>query len=62
MTIFESFNVESVHSVRTLAVFKILNNLYSSALKFLFIQTHATSYSFYSVLLYTVKEKGGKPD
>ncbi len=32
---------------------------YSFALGFLFIQTHATSYSFYSVLLYTVKEKGG---
>ncbi len=26
------------------------------------MQTHATSYNFYSVLLYTVKEKGGKPD
>jgi hypothetical protein len=26
------------------------------------LQTHATSYSFYGTLLYTVKEKGGKPD
>jgi hypothetical protein len=25
------------------------------------IQNHATSHSFYSALLYTVKEKGGKP-
>jgi hypothetical protein len=25
-------------------------------------QTHATSYSLYSALLYTLKEKGGKPD
>jgi hypothetical protein len=24
------------------------------------LQTHATSYSFYSALLYTVKEKGGE--
>ncbi len=34
----------------------------SFALRCIFLQTHATSYSFYSVLLYTVKEKGGKPD
>ncbi len=32
------------------------------ALRFLFLQTHKTSYSFQSVLLYTVKEKWGKPD
>jgi hypothetical protein len=25
------------------------------------LQTHATSYSFYSALVYTVKQKGGKP-
>jgi hypothetical protein len=31
-------------------------------LRFIFLQTHATSYSFYSSLLYTAKEKGGKPD
>jgi hypothetical protein len=31
-------------------------------LRFLFLQTHATSYSFCSPFLYTVKEKGGKPD
>jgi hypothetical protein len=35
---------------------------YSFALRFIFLQTHATSYSFYSKLLNTVKEKGGKPD
>ncbi len=42
---------------------------YSFALRFLIIQTHATSYDFYrSVVLvvelpmYAVKEKGGKPD
>ncbi len=32
------------------------------ALRFTFLQTHATSYSFYSALLYTVIGKGGKPD
>jgi hypothetical protein len=32
------------------------------ALRFLFLQNHATSFSFYRALLYTVKEKGGKPD
>ncbi len=40
----------------------IQSNLYSFALRFLFLQTRATSYSFYSALLYTVKEKRGKPD
>jgi hypothetical protein len=37
----------------------IQSHLYSFALRFLFLQTHATSYSFKSALLYTVKEKGG---
>jgi len=36
--------------------------LYSFALRFLFLQTHATSYRFNSSVTYTVKEKGGKPD
>ncbi len=40
----------------------IHSHLYSFALRFLFLQTHATSYSFFSSLLYTVQEKGGKPD
>ncbi len=31
--------------------------LYSFALRFLFFQTHATSYSFNNSLLYTVMEK-----
>jgi hypothetical protein len=31
-------------------------------LEILFLKTHATSCSFFSALLYTVKEKGGKPD
>jgi hypothetical protein len=39
----------------------IHSHLYSFALRFLFLQTHAISYSLYS-LLYNVKEKGGKPD
>ncbi len=37
------------------------SHLYSFASRFLFLQTHATSYSFNSALLYTVKEKVGKP-
>jgi hypothetical protein len=40
----------------------IQGHLYSLALRFLFLQTHTTSYSFYSKLLYTVNEKGGKPE
>jgi hypothetical protein len=41
----------------------LFSHLYSFALRFIFLQTHATSYSFYSaVILFTVKEKGGKPD
>jgi hypothetical protein len=36
--------------------------LYSFALRFLFLQTHATSYSFCSALVYTLKEKVGKPE
>jgi hypothetical protein len=37
---------------------------YSIALRFIFLQTHATSYYFYSsiTVLYTVKKKGGKPN
>jgi hypothetical protein len=40
----------------------IQSHLYSYSLRLLFLQTHATSYSFYSALVYTVTEKGGKPD
>jgi hypothetical protein len=42
----------------------IHSHFYIFALRFLFLQTHATSYSFSSsvTVLYTVKEKGGKPD
>jgi hypothetical protein len=38
----------------------IQSHPYSFALKFLFLQTHATSYGFHSE--YTEKEKGEKPD
>jgi hypothetical protein len=41
-------------------LFVIHSHLYSFALRFLFLQTHATSYYFYSNV--TVKEKGGKPE
>jgi hypothetical protein len=37
----------------------IHSHLYSFALRFIFLQTHTTSYSFLQ-LLYTAKEKGGK--
>jgi hypothetical protein len=40
----------------------VQSHFHSLALRFLFLQTHATSYSFCSKLLYTIKEKGGKPD
>jgi hypothetical protein len=46
---------------KVLRVFLLAIQLYSFSLRFLFL-ANATSYSFYSVLLYTVKEKGGKPD
>ncbi len=35
---------------------------HSFSLRLLFLKTHATSCSFFSALLYTVKEKGRKPD
>jgi hypothetical protein len=39
------------------------SHLYIFALRSLFLQTHATSNSFYSsVIVYIVKEKGRKPD
>jgi hypothetical protein len=40
----------------------MLSHLYSFALRFILLQTHATSYSFYNAFLYAVKEKGRKPD
>jgi hypothetical protein len=45
----------------------IHSHLYNFALRFLFLQTHATSYIFLqtyttSFCKYTVKEKGGKPE
>jgi hypothetical protein len=41
----------------------IHSHRYSFALRFLFLQTHATSYSFYSLVTLhcTIKEEGGKP-
>ncbi len=40
----------------------IPGHLFTFALRFIFLHNHATSYSFFSLLLYTVKGKGGKPD
>jgi hypothetical protein len=50
--------------IKILRVFLLViqSHLYSFVLRFLLLQTHATSYSFFSALLYTVKERGGKPD
>jgi hypothetical protein len=50
--------------IKILRVFLLViqSHLYSFALRFLLLQTHATSYSFFSAFLYTVKERGGKPD
>ncbi len=57
---------ESLNQIQTKVLrgflLAIQSHLYSFALRFQFLQTHATSYNFYTVLRYTVKEKGGKPD
>jgi hypothetical protein len=39
-----------------------LNDILSKVFRVFLLQTHTTPYSFYSALVYTVKEKGGKPD
>ena len=46
---------------------EFLGEIYSKTplqlcLEIFFLQTHATSYSFSCALMYTVKEKGGKPE
>ncbi len=53
--------LDEIH-IKVLRVFLIAihSHLYSFALRFLVLQTHATSYSFCRVLLYTVKETGEK--
>jgi hypothetical protein len=52
--------VEFLGEIKTkVFLLAIQSHLYSFALRYLFLQTHATSYSFYSALLYTVKEKEG---
>ncbi len=57
--------MDEIHT-KVLRVFllAIHSQIYSFALRFLFRQTHATSYSFYSSITvqYTEKEKGGKPE
>jgi hypothetical protein len=40
----------------------IQSHICSFTFRFILLQTHTTTYSFYSSVLYTVKEKGGKPD
>ncbi len=53
---------ESHTKVLRVFLLAVQSHLYSFALRFIFLQTHATSYSFYCALVYTVKEKGGKPN
>ncbi len=49
-------------SLKRVFLLAIHSHIYTFSLRFLFLQTHATSYSFFSSLLYTVKEKGRKPN
>ena len=55
--------LDEIHT-KVLRVFllAIHSHLYSFALRLLFIHTHATSTVSSIQLVYTVKEKGGKPD
>ncbi len=45
-------------------LFTVTSTLYSFALRLIFLQTHATSFTFWSSItaLYNIKEKGGQPD
>jgi hypothetical protein len=53
---------EQLHFYRLCGT-SMYSNVLGFALRCLFLQTQATSYSFYTVrLLYTVSEKGGRPD
>jgi hypothetical protein len=56
------FSDEVQTKVLRVFLLAIHSHLYSFALRFLFLQTDASSYSFYNALLYTVKQKGKKPD
>ncbi len=61
-----SSEAEFLNEIQT-KVFRVFHpaihsHRYSFALRYLFLQTHATSYSFYNALLYTIKEERGKPD
>jgi hypothetical protein len=49
---------EFLDKIQTKVLRVFLLAIHSFALRYLFLQPHATSSSFYSVLLYTVKEKG----
>jgi hypothetical protein len=57
---------EFLDEIQTKVLLAIHSHLCSFALRFLFLQTHATVSTVITVstvqLLYTVKEKGGKPD
>jgi hypothetical protein len=59
-------NAEFLDEIQTIVLrvclLAIQSHVYSFALRFLFLQTHTTSYRFFWALMYTVIEKGGKPD
>jgi hypothetical protein len=60
-----SSEAEFLHEFQTkVFLLAIYSHLYSFVLRFSFLPTHATSYSFYSsvTVQYTVRETGGKPD
>jgi len=54
--------VRNLYKSLGLFLLAIHSHLYTFVLRFLFLQTYANSFSFFSSLLYTVKEKVGKPD
>ncbi len=52
--------LDKIKQVLRVFILAIHGHPYSFASRFLFLQTHATSYSFYSSVI--VQEKRGKPD
>ncbi len=59
-----SSEAEFLDETQTKVLGVFLLAIHSHIYSFLFLQTHATSYSFYSsvTILYTVNETGGKPE
>jgi hypothetical protein len=53
--------LDEIHK-KVLRLLAFHSHLYRFDLRFPFLHIHETPYSFYSFLLYTTKEKIGKPD